>query len=109
MITVSDAEIIQEVILITPVLLDFDEEFQMAAMPQQALYVMACACADLFQTLCAMTDDDLLLRSPLDENDAVDAREIVSLLFKPFGDDRHHVRNLFARRRQNLLAHDLRE
>src|ERR1051325_3478327 len=77
-------------------------------MAQESFYVLAGARAALLQTISAVTDDDLFLRRALDEDGAMDAREILPLFIELLRDDRRHVGNLIAHCLQNLLAHDLR-
>src|SRR6266571_250792 len=102
-----DSQFIQHLRPLAPVCFDLYEQFEVAAMPQQLFNLAARAYPNLFQALTAAANDDLLLRSPLDEDGAVNAREVCAYLFKPFSHDGGDIRNLFARNFENFLADNL--
>src|SRR5207248_11356214 len=79
----------------------------MTAMAEQLLDVVSRAHSYLFQALRAMSDDDSLLRIALNNNCAVDPREILAHFFPLFRDDRGDVRDFFASLFENLFAHNL--
>src|ERR1044072_5786524 len=79
----------------------------MHAVAHERLDLFARANADVFQAAGAFSDDDLFLRSSLDNDGAVDAREVFTNFFVPLGHYSGDVWNLVARRVQNFLAHDL--
>ena len=58
---VSQAEFVEQVLVVAPVVFDFDEEFQMAAMAQQVFDVPSCLRTDIFQAAGAFANHDLFL------------------------------------------------
>jgi len=91
---------------VTPILFDLDEKLQVAAMPEQFFNIMSRPHTDVFQVLGAVANDDFLLRPALDENRAVNAREIGAHVFPFLRDHCGDVRKFFAGCLQNLLTHN---
>jgi hypothetical protein len=60
-LSLTNAEVIQQSHSISPVLLNFDEQFQMTAMPQQTFNVLPGLNTNFFQTCRAFSDYDLFL------------------------------------------------
>src|SRR5207302_710265 len=79
----------------------------MTAMTEHLFNIAPRAHADLFQALRSVTNDDLLLRCPLDEDGAIDTCEIFTHFFPFFRYDRSHVRNLLAGYFENFFSHNL--
>src|SRR3989442_9573297 len=79
----------------------------MTAMAEHSFNIAPRADADLFQALRAVANDDFLLRCSLDEDGAIDSREIFTRVFPFFRGYGSHVGNLFAGYFENLLAHNL--
>src|SRR5678815_4480971 len=94
----TEAILIQQLFLVAPVFLDFHKQLEMHAVAQQLLDVFARANADIFQAAGAFSDDDLFLRPSLDNDEAVDAREVFTNFFVTLGDNCGDVWNLVARR-----------
>jgi hypothetical protein len=94
--------------LVAPFLFNLDKQFQMATVTQEVFDLVTSARADLLQARRAFANYDFLLRRPLDENGAVDAREPFALLFPFLSNHGRDVRNFFRGHLQNFFAHDLR-
>src|SRR5205085_5567645 len=67
---------VERAFTVAPVRFDFNEEFQVDAMTDEAFDVLTGARAYLFNPCATAPDDDLLLRRALDDDGATDARQI---------------------------------
>src|SRR5947207_12119968 len=105
-VTTTDSHLIQKMIFVSPILFDPDEELEMAAMPDQFFNFHSRLDAYLFETSGAFAYHNLFLRCSLNEDCAVDAREILAHLVPLLCYNRCHIGNLVAGRLQQLFAHD---
>src|ERR1043166_665486 len=71
------------------------------------LYVTSSFGSDIANSRAALSDNDRLLRRPLDVHGAVDIRDIGVLIVKLLRHDRRHIRYLLAGRRENFFSHHL--
>src|SRR5438552_8165855 len=79
----SDSKVIQKVFAVAPVIFNLHEQFQMTTMAEHLFNVSPRVHADLFQARRAVANDNFLLRSSLDKDRAIDAREVFAHLL-PF-------------------------